>query len=215
MGFVILGIFSLTVIGIDGAVFTMVSHPLTTGALFLLVGMIYERLHTREIGEWAASGTRARAHRLVRRGDVRRHRPARVLRVHRRVPVAHGAFIYDRPYAIVADVRGDLRRGVHAVVVPAGVHGQGDGCGAKIKDVNVRELVVVVPLLGLSLFLGIYPKPVLDRIEPAGEPRDRTTSSSKTDYRSPEHAGDRHAGREGRPRPSTRGSRRPSARTGQ
>ena len=49
MGFVVLGIFSLTVIGIDGAVFTMVSHPLTTGALFLVVGMLYERRHTREI----------------------------------------------------------------------------------------------------------------------------------------------------------------------
>src|SRR4029453_14703440 len=51
MGFVIVGILSLTVIGVDGAVFTMVSHPLTTGALFLLVGMLYERLHTREIGD--------------------------------------------------------------------------------------------------------------------------------------------------------------------
>ena len=52
MGFVVLGIFSLTVIGLDGAVFTMVSHPLTTGALFLVVGMLYERRHTREIGEY-------------------------------------------------------------------------------------------------------------------------------------------------------------------
>ena len=49
MGFVVLGIFSLTVIGLDGAVFTMLSHPLTTGALFLVVGMLYERRHTREI----------------------------------------------------------------------------------------------------------------------------------------------------------------------
>ena len=56
MGFVVLGIFSLTVIGIDGAVFTMLSHPLTTGALFLVVGMLYERRHTREIRRTAASG---------------------------------------------------------------------------------------------------------------------------------------------------------------
>ena len=51
MGFVVLGIFSLTVIGIDGAVFTMLSHPLTTGALFLVVGMLYERRHTCEISD--------------------------------------------------------------------------------------------------------------------------------------------------------------------
>ena len=49
MGFVVLGIFSLTMIGLDGAAFTMLSHPLTTGALFLVIGMLYERRHTREI----------------------------------------------------------------------------------------------------------------------------------------------------------------------
>ena len=52
MGFVVLGIFSLSVIGLDGAVFTMVSHPLTTGALFLVIGMLYERRHTREISAY-------------------------------------------------------------------------------------------------------------------------------------------------------------------
>ena len=92
MGFVVLGIFSLTVIGLDGAVFTMVSHPLTTGALFLLVGMLYERRHTREIGDYRRHlEARAGAQRAVRRRDVRRHRPARVLRLHRRVPVARSA----------------------------------------------------------------------------------------------------------------------------
>jgi NADH-quinone oxidoreductase subunit M len=50
MGFVVLGIFAITTIGLDGAVFTMLSHPLTTGALFLVIGMLYERRHTREIG---------------------------------------------------------------------------------------------------------------------------------------------------------------------
>src|SRR3954464_7298714 len=49
MGFILLGIFSLTIFGLDGATFTMVSHPLTTGALFLVIGMLYERRHTRQI----------------------------------------------------------------------------------------------------------------------------------------------------------------------
>ena len=51
MGFILLGIFSITVFGLDGAAFTMVSHPLTTGALFLVIGMLYERRHTRQIDD--------------------------------------------------------------------------------------------------------------------------------------------------------------------
>ena len=52
MGFVVLGIFALTQVSIQGAVIQMVNHGLSTGALFLLVGVIYERTHTREISEY-------------------------------------------------------------------------------------------------------------------------------------------------------------------
>jgi NADH-quinone oxidoreductase subunit M len=52
MGFVVLGIFSLTVEGVQGAVIQMVNHGLSTGALFLAVGVLYERRHTREIGDY-------------------------------------------------------------------------------------------------------------------------------------------------------------------
>ena len=52
LGFVVLGIFALTSQGLQGGVIQMVNHGLTTGALFLLVGMIYERRHTREISEY-------------------------------------------------------------------------------------------------------------------------------------------------------------------
>jgi NADH-quinone oxidoreductase subunit M len=54
-----------------------------------------------------------------------------------------------------------------------------------MKDVSLRELVVVVPLLGLSLFLGLYPKPVLDRVQPAVELRVHNLER-KSDYRQPE-----------------------------
>ncbi len=54
-----------------------------------------------------------------------------------------------------------------------------------MKDVSLRELIVVVPLLGLSLFLGLYPKPVLDRVQPAVELRVHNLER-KSDYRQPE-----------------------------
>jgi NADH-quinone oxidoreductase subunit M len=187
MGFVILGIFSLTIIGIDGAVFTMVSHPLTTGALFLLVGMLYERLHTREIGDM---------------GGI--WKPAPVLTglfvatmfagiglpgfsgfIGEFLSLA-GAFIYDRPYAIVATF-GVILAAVYMLwSFQRSFTGRARNGVAKIKDVNFRELVVVVPLIGLSLFLGIYPKPVLERIEPAAQ-HAIDNFERKTDYRSPEH----------------------------
>ena len=125
MGFVVLGIFSLTVIGIDGAVFTMLSHPLTTGSLFLVIGFLYERRHTREIsayrGIWKSAPIMT-AH--VPHRDVRRHRPPRLLRLHRRVPLAHRhvpgrALVRDRRHH-----RRGARGGVLALGVPARVHRQ-------------------------------------------------------------------------------------------
>src|ERR1044072_5011977 len=59
LGFVVLGTFALTTVGIQGGLFTMVSPVLTTGALFLLVGILYDRRHTRQIddfgGVWKAA----------------------------------------------------------------------------------------------------------------------------------------------------------------
>ncbi len=57
-----------------------------------------------------------------------------------------------------------------------------------MKDVSLREVLVVVPLLGLSLFLGLYPKPALERIQPAVELRVHNLER-KSDYRQPKRPG--------------------------
>jgi NADH-quinone oxidoreductase subunit M len=96
-----------------------------------------------------------------------------------------GAFLYDRPFAIVATF-GVILAAVYALwSFQKAFTGRAKGAAAKIKDLDVREVVVVVPLIALSLFLGIYPKPVLDRIEPAAA-RAVLNFERKTDYRSPE-----------------------------
>jgi NADH-quinone oxidoreductase subunit M len=193
MGFVVLGLFSLTVIGIDGAVFTMVSHPLTTGALFLLVGMVYERLHTREIGDM---------------GGI--WKPAPVLTglfvatmfagiglpgfsgfVGEFLSLA-GSFIYNRPFAIVA-TSGVILAALYMLwSFQRAFTGRAKDAIARMRDVELREVLVVAPLVALSLFLGVYPKPVLDRIEPAST-RAVTNLERETDYRSPEDSRDRLA----------------------
>jgi NADH-quinone oxidoreductase subunit M len=58
MGFATLGIFALNQIGLEGAVLVMINHGVTTGALFIVVGIIYERLHSRELGQAAGMGKR-------------------------------------------------------------------------------------------------------------------------------------------------------------
>src|SRR4051794_28405253 len=188
MGFVILGIFSLTVIGIDGAVFTMVSHPLTTGALFLLVGMIYERLHTREIGEmggmWKSVPVLTGMFIVAMFAGI--GLPGFSGFIGEFLSLT-GAFLYDRPYAVVAAF-GVIFAAVYMLwPFKKAFAGKASGAVAAMKDLDVREVVVVVPLLALSLFLGIYPKPVLDRIEPSAD-RAVTHFEKRTDYRSPEHS---------------------------
>jgi NADH-quinone oxidoreductase subunit M len=101
-----------------------------------------------------------------------------------------GAFLYDRPYAIVAAF-GVIFAAVYMLwPFKKAFAGRASGAVAKMKDMDLRELVVVVPLVLLSLFIGLYPKPVLDRIEPASE-RAVLNFERKTDYRSPEDSLDR------------------------
>jgi NADH-quinone oxidoreductase subunit M len=99
-----------------------------------------------------------------------------------------GAFISEEPYAIVATL-GVILAAVYMLwAFQRAFMGRPTGENATVKDVNLRELVVVVPLIGLSLFLGIYPKPVLDRIEPTVEQR-ISFLEQKTDYEQPRPEG--------------------------
>jgi NADH-quinone oxidoreductase subunit M len=172
MGFVILGIFSLSVIGLDGAVFTMVSHPLTTGALFLVIGMMYERRHTREIsafrGVWKSAPILGGLFLIAMFAGI--GLPGFSGFIGEFLSLL-GTFVFDRPYAIVATF-GVILAAVYGLwAFQRAFTGKPTGENAKMRDVTLREVIVVVPLLALSLFLGLYPKPVLDRIQPAVELR--------------------------------------------
>jgi NADH-quinone oxidoreductase subunit M len=185
MGFVILGIFSLTTIGIDGAVFTMVSHPLTTGALFLVIGMLYERRHTRLIadyrGIWKATPVLAAFFLTAVFAGI--GLPGFSGFIGEFLSLL-GTFIADRWWAVVATT-GVILAAVYMLWLYQRMFtGVPDEKTSKMKDVNLREIVVVAPLLALSLFIGLYPKPVLDRVEPTVK-RVIANFEKKTDYREP------------------------------
>ncbi|HXY92830.1 MAG TPA: NADH-quinone oxidoreductase subunit M [Acidimicrobiia bacterium] len=189
MGFVVLGIFSLTVIGIDGAVFTMLSHPLTTGALFLVVGMLYERRHTREIsayrGVWKSAPVLSGFFLAALFAGI--GLPGFSGFIGEFLSLL-GTFVYDRPYAIVATL-GVILAAVYSLwAFQRAFTGKPRGENAKLRDVSLREVIVVAPLIALSLFLGLYPKPALDRIEPSVR-RAVSDLEKKSDYREPHPPG--------------------------
>ncbi|HEX2737259.1 MAG TPA: NADH-quinone oxidoreductase subunit M, partial [Acidimicrobiia bacterium] len=168
LGFVVLGIFALTTQGLDGALFTMVSHGLTTGALFLLVGMLYERRHTREIsdfgGLWKSAPVLGGLFCAAAFASI--GLPGFSGFVGEFLTLI-GTFVVHRPYAIIAAVGVILAALYLLWAFQRAFTGEPSGENATIADLDFRELACVVPLLALSLFLGIYPKPLLDRVEPA------------------------------------------------
>jgi NADH-quinone oxidoreductase subunit M len=186
MGFVVLGIFSLTVIGLDGAVFTMLSHPLTTGALFLIVGMLYERRHTREIsayrGVWKVAPVLGGLFLTAIFAGI--GLPGFSGFVGEFLSLL-GAWVYSEPFAIIGAL-GVILAAVYGLwAFQRSMTGKPTGENAAMRDLTLRELVVVVPLLGLSLFLGLYPKPALDRIEPSVKER-VANLEHRSDYREPD-----------------------------
>ena len=123
LGFVVMGTFALTTQGIQGGLFTMVSHGLTTGALFLLVGMLYDRRHTRRIddfgGLWKAVPILSGLFLVATFASI--GLPGFSGFVGEFTSLL-GTFITRRWWAVAATSRGDPRRGVPALGVPAGVH---------------------------------------------------------------------------------------------
>ena len=123
MGFVTLGIFVFNEQGMQGAILQMVNHGLITGALFLLVGVIYERTHDRTIAKMGGISTPMPVY-AVAFGFfvVRVGRPARPVRLRRRVPVARRRVRCISPLRRGRrDVLHDPRRRLPAVDVPADV----------------------------------------------------------------------------------------------
>lgn len=187
LGFIILGIFALTSQGLQGGVVQMINHGLTTGALFLLVGMLYERTHTKQIADFGGL--------------------ARVM------PILAGVFLFIAfasiglpglngfvgefliligsyatlpAYAIVA-AGGVILAAIYLLWAYERVF-TGELANPQhedLKDLSLRETLIFVPLVALIIVLGVYPKIALDVIEPSTEAvLDRIEAA--TDFEIPE-----------------------------
>ncbi len=168
LGFVVLGTFALTTVGIQGGLFTMVSHGLTTGALFLLVGILYDRRHTRQIDEfggvWKAAPKLGGIFLVITFASI--GLPGLSGFVGEFLALI-GTFVVHRPYAILSTA-GVILASVYMLWGFQRVFtGEPTGENATFADLNRVELATLLPLVGLSLFLGLYPKPLLERVEPS------------------------------------------------
>ncbi len=168
LGFIILGTFALTTQGIQGGVIQMVNHGVSTGALFLLVGMIYDRRHTREIA--ALRGMQKSAPVLAGVFTVVMLSSIGLPGLNGFVGeflILAGAYLTAKWWAVVA-AGGVILAALYLLWAYQRIfHGEPTEEDLETPDMRLGELAVMAPLLGLIVFMGVYPKPVLERIEPS------------------------------------------------
>jgi len=164
MGFVTMGLFALNRQGVDGAVMQMISHGFVSGALFLCVGVVYDRMHTREIKAYGG---------LVNRMPIY----AAVFMVFTMANVGLpgtsgfvgeflslvGAFEANTTIAILATTGVILSAAYALWLYRRVVFGEIEKPELQdIEDLNGREMFILAPLVAATIFFGVYPKPIFE-----------------------------------------------------
>jgi NADH-quinone oxidoreductase subunit M len=168
MGFCIIGLFALNVEGIEGSILQMINHGLITGALFILLGFLYSRRHTYEIdklkGIQRGAPVFAGIFTLVMLASI--GLPGLSGFVGEFLALI-GTFLNNHAWAIIA-ATGAILASLYLLWAYQRVfHGLPDEENSTFPDLVTHERLVMVPLIALIVFLGVYPKPVLDRIQPS------------------------------------------------
>jgi NADH-quinone oxidoreductase subunit M len=164
MGFVTMGIFAGTMQGVAGGVFQMISHGIVSGALFLCVGVVYDRMHTREIAAYGGLVNRMPLYALVflvfTMANVGLPGTSGFIG---EFMTLLGTFKISLPTAFFATTGVILsaayalwlyRKIVFGALVKPSLQ--------TIKDLTLRECLTLGPLVALTILFGVYPKPVLD-----------------------------------------------------
>jgi len=169
MGFVVIGIFALNLNGLQGGLLVMISHGISTGALFLLVGMLYERRHTRLIDEF---------------GGLARVAPwfavAFIVTALTSIGLPGtsgfvGEFLAllglfeTRPIAGMIATTGVIFAAYYMLPMAQKIlfNALEKPENREVQDLSGRERAVILPLLALMLIIGLFPTPILERMEPS------------------------------------------------
>ena len=164
MGFVTIGIFTLTMQGLQGGIFQMLSHGIVLGALFLIVGVIYDRMHTREIAAYGGLVDRmplyAFCFMVFTLANV--GLPGTSGFVGEFLSLT-GAFRVNSWVAVLATTGIILSAAYALWLYRRLIFGKLEKPSLKfIQDLTWREIAVMTPLVLLTIFFGFYPAPILD-----------------------------------------------------
>jgi NADH-quinone oxidoreductase subunit M len=170
LGFVVLGLFVGTIQGMSGGILQMVNHGLSTGALFMLVGALYDRAHTRRIEDFGG---------LAKSMPIFSGVFLVITLSSLGLPglngfvgeflVLLGTFLEYRWWVIPAAF-GVVLAAVYLLWAYQRVfHGEPREPVRQLPDLGRREVAMLAPVVALIVFIGVYPKPFLERIEPAAE----------------------------------------------
>jgi NADH-quinone oxidoreductase subunit M len=169
LGFVMLGLFAVSTIGIEGAIYQMLNHGLSTGALFLLVGIIYGRRHTRAIadfgGLWKPIPRFAAVFLLVMFSSVGLPGLNGFVGEFLILLGAFGANRMAASFATLGLVLGAVYMlwMFQRVVFGPVTHEE----NARLQDLTPREIAVLAPVVAMIVLMGVYPRPFLRTMEPS------------------------------------------------
>ncbi|MEM7179116.1 MAG: proton-conducting transporter membrane subunit, partial [Pseudomonadota bacterium] len=171
MGFVTMGIFAANQQGVDGAMFQMISHGFVSGALFLCVGVVYDRMHTREIAAYGGLANRMPVYATVMMLFTMANvgLPGTSGFVGEFLTMA-GTFQVST-WAAAGAALGVILSAAYALWLYRRVV-LGDLIKESLKtitDMNTREIAIIVPLVFFTLLLGVYPSLAIDLFGPTVE----------------------------------------------
>ena len=168
MGFVVIGIFALSINGLQGGMLVMISHGISTGALFFLLGMLYERRHTRAIEDFGGLGRVApwfaTAFVITALASIglpgTSGFPGEFLAL-------LGTF-ENHPVMGVLAATGVIFAAYYMLPMVQRIFFNAlDEENRKVEDLSRREITILAPMIALMIWIGVYPTPFLRRMEPS------------------------------------------------
>ena len=167
MALVMLGMFALTPVGITGSIVQQLNHGISTGALFLIVGIVYERRHTREISEYGGLSkimpVYAAVFLIMTLSSI--GMPA-LNGFIGEVLILQGVFVVSTAWAAVAASGIVLGAAYMLWLYQRTMFGAIENPKNEgLKDLSLREFATFAPLIVLAVWIGLYPKPFLDRLD--------------------------------------------------